>query len=267
MVTESARRTAGAGRGEPVTPLVAGMFLRELMRRWPTVLFMVLMPASYFVLSYVTSDGETMVPLAVPTGDGEVTTTVLDRDVKALYLAVLGISVTSSFAALGTVQGSTEIMRRLRIVGMSALQLLAARTAVLGLIMVVSCAVFLAIFVPVVSVESFPVTVLALLLVSCVGVALGTVIGLLLPREFEAAMVLVAVAGIQMALGRGESSAERFLPYWPGVEALKSAVFNPGPQALSHLGLGAAYAVALLVLAAVIWNIRTRIWVPQRRRA
>lgn len=256
---------ARAARYGSPTLVAARMFMTELLRRWPTLLFMILMPASYFLISFTTSDGTTTVPLAVATTGGDEVRTVLDRDVKALYLAVLGISVTSSFAALHSVQNSQQAMRRLRMCGMSPGSLLLARSAVLGVVMAAACAVFMALFAPLVDTGSLALTLVALLIVSAIGVGLGTVIGLLLPREFEAAMLLVAIAGIQMALGRGDSDAERFLPYWPGVDALKSSVFAPDPSVLPSLALGTAYAMVLFLAAAAIWTVRTNVRRPSRR--
>lgn len=113
---------------------------------------------------------------------------------------------------------------------------------------------------PLVDLASVPLTAVSLLVVGLIGVALGTLVGLLVPREFEAAMIIVAVAGIQMALGRGGSDAERFLVYWPGVESLKTAAFAPVPDAATFLGLGVLYIVVLLGLSGLVWAYRTRIW-------
>jgi hypothetical protein len=244
------------------TSTAASMFVRELLRRWPTVAFMIFLPLSYFIVSYVTTLSSDRMPLEVLAEGGRVTVDVLDRDVRALYLAVLGISVTSSFAALTTVLGSTAVMRRLRLTGFRSGALLNARLAVLALITVVSTAVFLAVFVPLVDVRSVVLTAAALLLVGLIGVTLGTVVGLLVPREFEAAMIIISVAGIQMALGRGNSSAERYLVYWPAVEALKTGVFAPSGWATGPLLLGIAYVVVLLALASSVWGLRTRVRGP-----
>lgn len=263
----SAIQWAGTATDRPpnATLIASRLFMTELLRRWPTVLFMVLMPAAYFLVSYATSDGTTRVPLAVATADGEEMLTVLDRDVKALYLAVLGISVTSSFAALHSVQNSQQAMRRLRMCGMTVSSLLLARSTVLGAVMTFACVVFMALFAPLVDTSSASLTLVALLVVSAIGVGLGTVVGLIVPREFEAAMLLIAVAGIQMALGRGDSDAGRFLPYWPGIDALTSSVFAPNPTVLAPLLLGAAYAVCLFLIAAVIWTARTHVRRPGRK--
>ncbi|GIH22231.1 hypothetical protein Aph01nite_05410 [Acrocarpospora phusangensis] len=236
------------------------MSVLELLRRWPSMLFMIFMPASYFLVSYFTSDAVTMVPALAYDGDVQRTVQVLDRDFKALYLAVLGISVTSSFAAMTVVRPGMAALRRLRLVGYRAHHLLSARLYVLLIITVVSTAVFMAIFVPLVNLESVALAATALLLVGFVGVALGTLIGLLVPREFEASMLLIAAAGVQMALGRSGADAERFLPYWPGVEALKSAAFVSGADVTRFGGLGALYAVALFGLSYIVWNRRTRLW-------
>ncbi len=103
-------------------------------------------------------------------------------------------------------------------------------------------------------------TALALLLIGLIGVALGTLVGLLIPREFEAAMVIIAFAGIQMALGRGGAEAEKYLVYWPAVEALKTAVFTDVTNVYRYLGQGALYAVVLFGLAYLVWTYRTRIF-------
>lgn len=237
------------------------MSVRELLRRWPSMLFMIFMPAAYFLVSYVTSDAAATIPVEVYGPGGEpMIVQGLDRDFKALYLAVLGISVTASFAAMTVVRPGMPALRRLRLVGYRAGHLLAARLFVLLIITAVSTAVFLAIFVPLVRLQSVALASAALLLVGLVGVGLGTFVGLLVPREFEASMILVAVAGVQMALGRGGADAERYLPYWPGIEALKSAVFVPGAEVTGFLGLGLGYAAGLLALSFLVWNARTRIW-------
>jgi hypothetical protein len=236
------------------------MFVRELARRWPSVLFMIFMPASYFLVSYLTNDPDDVVPVDVFTGNGHQALQVLDRDFKALYLAVLGISVTSSFAALTTVRASTEVTRRLRLVGYRASQLLSARLLVLGVITVLSTGAFLAIFLPLVDVRWIALVVVSLLLIGLVGTGLGTLVGLLLGREFEAAMIIIAIAGIEMALGRGGAAAEQYLPYWPAVEALKTAAFSPTAEVARHLGQAGLYVAVLFALSYVVWSYRTRIW-------
>jgi hypothetical protein len=235
------------------------MFTRELARRWPTVLFMIFMPASYFLVSYFTNDPDDVIPVKIVTGNGHQVLPVLDRDFKALYLAVLGISVTSSFAALTTVRGSAALTRRLRLVGFRSSQLLSARLVVLGVITLLSTGVFLAIFLPFVHVQWVAFATVALLLIGLIGVGLGALVGLLLQREFEAAMIIIAVAGVQMALGRGGAEAERYLIYWPAVEALKTAAFSPSAAVSLHLAQAGLYAAVLFALSYLVWSLRTRI--------
>jgi hypothetical protein len=265
MSQQAAPAPAAPPRMKPYrgTRTASAMFVRELARRWPSVLFMIFLPASYFLVSYVTNDPDAVVSADVSTGAGYQALQVLDRDVKALYLAVLGISVTSSFAALTTVLAGTEATRRLRLVGYRASQLLSARLLVLGVITALSVGAFLAIFLPLVDVRQVALVVVSLLLIGLIGTGLGTLVGLLLRREFEAAMIIIAIAGIEMALGRGDSSAERYLPYWPAVEALKTAAFSPTAswgEVGRHLGQAGLYAAVLFALSFAVWSYRTRIW-------
>lgn len=261
-MTVRSRATRPTGDTRPHRPIrtATRMSMKELLRRWPSMLFMIFMPGAYFLVSYVTSDAVTTLPAEVRTADGRAVLQVLDRDFKALYLAVLGISVTGSFAAMTVVRPGMAALRRLRLVGYRAAHLLTARLHVLLVITVTSTAVFMALFAPLVTLRSVPLAAASLLLVGLTGVALGTFVGLIVPREFEASMILVAAAGVQMALGRSGADAERYLPYWPGIEALKSAAFAPAPDVAAMLAQGAAYVVALSALSYLIWNHRTRLW-------
>ncbi len=101
---------------------------------------------------------------------------------------------------------------------------------------------------------------LALLEVGVLGIALGTLLGLVASREFEASMLIVAVCGIQMALGRSGSDAERYLLFWPPVEAMRTAGFSASPEVWRFLALGAGHAMALLAAGYAVWWWRTRVW-------
>lgn len=236
--------------------------LRELRRRWLTVAFMVLMPTAYFVVMFVTHDGAVTSRAAVFTGAVREVVTVVDRDFQAVYLSTLGISITAAFAALTTIKDRAPIMRRLRLAGYGAGQLLTARLAVLALITVVSTAVFVAILVPLVPLRQVGLVAGALLLVGLLGVGLGTVLGLVLDREFEASMIIIAICGLQMALGRSGSDVERYLLFWPPVEALKTAGFTDSANVGRFLLQGLGYAAVLFAASYAIWVWRTRVWPP-----
>ncbi|GAA2446695.1 hypothetical protein GCM10010191_74750 [Actinomadura vinacea] len=266
MTATSAAEPAPAARRMNATLTVTRMFVVELVRRWPSVLFMIFMPASYFLVSYLTTAGDARVPDQVWTGEGFETVSVLDRDLRAIYLAVLGTSVTSSFAALTTVRSSMGVMRRLRLAGYRAGQLLSARLLVLLLITALSTAVFMAIFVPLVHLKSVAIVTGAFLLVGLIGVAIGTLVGLVVPREFEAFMLVVAIAGVQMALGRGDSSAEEYMPYTPAIDAMKAGAFTRTSDLAVQFGQGLLYVAVLFGLVFVVWNLRTRVWKRGERR-
>jgi hypothetical protein len=257
-----------AANAAPMKPTltVTRMFVVELARRWPSVLFMIFMPASYFLVSYLTTAGDARVPDQVWDGDGFAAVSVLDRDLRAIYLAVLGTSVTSSFAALTTVRSSMAVMRRLRLAGYRAGQLLSARLLVLLLITALSTAVFMAIFVPLVELRSVLFVTAAFLLVGLIGVAVGTLVGLVVPREFEAFMLVVAIAGVQMALGRGDSTAEKYMPYTPAIDAMKAGAFTGTSDLAQQFGQGLAYVAAVFAAVFVVWNLRTRVWKRGQRR-
>jgi len=62
--------------------------------------------------------------------------------------------------------------------------------------------------------------------------------------------------------GRGGAAAEKYLIYWPAVEALKTSAFSPtpAPAVAAHLGLAALYVAVLFAASYVVWSWRTRVW-------
>ena len=258
----SAAPPVSAGRPASPTRVATAMFLRELARRWRSVLFMLFMPTAYFAVSYLTSDPAATVPLTIAGSPAAAPVMVLDRDLKSLYLAVLGISVTGAFAALATVRGSSAAMRRLRLIGFRARHLLTARLLVLLAITGAATVIFMLIFVPLIGPAAMGYAGLALLEVGLLGVAIGTALGMLFTREFEPAMIIVAISGVQLAIGRSDSGgAEKYLPYTPAVDALKTATFAP-PVDGGALLVGLGYTVGAFALAYLLWTVRTRVWPP-----
>ncbi len=182
-----------------------------------------------------------------------------------MYLSTLGISVTSAFAALSMIKGSTAAMRRLRLVGYTAAQLLLARLLVLLAITVASTVVFTLIIVALLSLNHTALVALAMFEIGLLGVALGTLLGLALNREFEASLIIIAICGIQVALGRSGSDAERFLLFRQPVEAIKTAGFTASTNVSSFVTLGLLYALVMFVVAYGIWALRTRVWASYAR--
>ncbi|MQA97011.1 MAG: hypothetical protein GEV11_21060 [Streptosporangiales bacterium] len=90
--------------------------------------------------------------------------------------------------------------------------------------------------------------------------AIGTLVGLLVPREFEAFMLVVAAAGVRMSLGRSGVDAEKYMPYSPATEALKSAAFTDTTALAAQFGQGLLYVAVLFGLSFVVGNLRTRVW-------
>ncbi|MFC4463815.1 hypothetical protein ACFPH6_04390 [Streptomyces xiangluensis] len=259
MSTIAAVRPA-AGRPLPRGRTATGLFLRELLRRWPSTLFMVAMPGGYFLTVYLLG-GDGTVPVALHVDGDADTVQVLDRDAKSVYNAVLGAGVSSAFAALVTIRGSASAMRRLRLMGYRAWELLAARLVVLLVITVLAAGLFALLLLPLIQVRH-PLSLFAAMTeIGVLGIALGSLFGTLPMREFEATMAIVALCGLQLAIGRSEdgADAERYLLFTPGVDAVKVSAFSDPAPIAAALGQGLGYAAVLLVLACLVWSRRTRI--------
>ncbi|HVF20916.1 MAG TPA: hypothetical protein VNA14_11840 [Mycobacteriales bacterium] len=233
-------------------------FARELLRRWPSLLFMVGLPTAFFAVSYATSDGAVTVPARSVVATADASAFVADRHVEALYLTVLGISVSASFAALAAVRGSAGLARRLRICGYRAHELLAGRVAVLAVVTAAAAMFFLAVLAPLVPLARPALVAAATVEVGLTGVALGALLGSVFTREFEAAMLAVAAGGLQVAVGRSGADAERWMLYTPAVDAMKAAAFG-GARPAAALARGFVYVAVLLGLALIAWARATRV--------
>lgn len=254
MTTLTAPAPTRSGRSRTLVATRAAAI--EFAHRWPSLLVMTLGPLAYFLVSYLTGESGHLLPLAL---DGEPQPLLVDDlSVKAVYLAGLAIGIAASFAAMTVVRPESTALRRLLVIGYRPWQLLAARLVVLVAVCVVTVAGIAVAFLVLVDVADPGAALVALFGVGATGLAIGSVFGLILPREFEASMGLIAVAGMQMSLGRSGSDVEQWLPYWPGVDLLQRATFlghGYGPSAALAVG----YVTLGFVIALAAWWGRFRL--------
>jgi hypothetical protein len=181
-----------------------------------------------------------------------------DHTGQAVRFLLLGLAFTISTAALFASCALRSLEPRLRLSGYRAAELSIGRLAAL---LVVGLLVSLP-YLGVVAVDQHPdrlyAIAAAMVLNVVIAAPLGMFLGVVVPRELEGALLLMALVGAQMITDPVSSTA-KVLPFWSVRELATYAVDHTSATYLSH-GLlhGAGCAVALFTAASLCTAARLR---------
>lgn len=215
---------------------IAATSLRELGRRRAALLLVILLPLAFYAAR-------------------------ADHQGQAIRFLAIGVGWAVATLSLFSHVGSRHLDRRLTVIGASPTALLIGRqTALVAFGLAISTAYFCLVALTQDVARLWPV---GLLLATTVLIAapLGAVVSLVLPRELEGALALLAVMATQM-LADPEGTLAKALPLWSTRELTSYAV---DPVGGDYLDRGLLHGTLVLTLcAAAAWAaavIRQR---PQR---
>ncbi|HSA53458.1 MAG TPA: ABC transporter permease [Yinghuangia sp.] len=195
---------------------------RELVRRRGVLVLLVLFPLPFYLSRHNEHTGQS---------------------IRFLFL---GLAWAVSAAALFVGHGGRVLEQRLSVSGYRAAQVWVGRMLALWALGVLVAAPYLVLVA--VDQPGVRIGAIAAAMALCVAAAapFGLLLGLLVPRELEGALLLLVAAGMQMMIDPA-SPAARLLPFWSGREI--------GTYAIDHtdsgfLMRGAAHGVATTLLLA-----------------
>jgi len=103
----------------------------------------------------------------------------------------------------------------------------------------------------------------AVALMGVVAVPLGVLIGMLLPRELEATLVLIGIVGVQLTIDPTLALAKA-LPFYAARQLIEVALGNQPTVPATTTAGALAYALALTAIAVTIGQLRMRVLAPDR---
>jgi hypothetical protein len=210
---------------------VAEAHAHDLSRRRAALLFLFALP----LLFYAADSGHSG-PHAVET---TIIATAFSVVGAGIFTALAGRVVDSRLVLAGY-KPSQLLAGRLLVVAAASIPILGATTVV----------------VTTVSHPAHPgLVVVAAAALGLVGVPLGFVIGLLVPRDLEAVLLMIGIVGVQLSLDSSQT-LNTALPFG-GPRRLAQAALAEPRAVLPAMAITVAYATGLLATARIAAGLRT----------
>ncbi|MGC7097742.1 hypothetical protein ACPZ19_23990 [Amycolatopsis lurida] len=215
---------------------IAVTSLRELLRRRAALSLVTLLPLAFYAAR-------------------------IDLEGQAVRFLALGVGWAVATLALFSHVGSRHLDRRLAVVGASPTVLFAGRqVALIGTGLSITL-VYLVLVSLTLDVQRLWAVGVLLATTVLVAAPLGAVVSLVLPRELEGALALLAIMATQM-LADPDGTLAKLLPLWSTRELASYAVDPVGDDYLSR-GL-MHFAFVLVVCAVAAWAVAVVRLRPQR---
>lgn len=209
---------------------VAVTSLKELSRRRVALLFVFLLPLAFFLLR-------------------------IEVHWQALRFLAIGVGWAIATLALFAHVASRRIDSRLAVIGAAPSALFLGRQLALVLLGLITAGIYFVVVALTLDVPRLAAVALLLATTVLIAAPLGAVVSMLIPRELEGALALLAVMAMQL-LADPASTAARLLPFWSTRELSSYAIEPVGVEVLQsglvHAGLTLAIAFGLAWVVSVL---------------
>ncbi|WP_134324154.1 hypothetical protein [Cumulibacter soli] len=218
---------------------IARLTVRELLRRRSVGISLIILPLAFYLARHEVSG-------------------------QAVRMLVLGLGWAVATLALFTTVASLGLDRRLRVAGYRISTLIGGRLAALVFIGLVLAAAYFVIVAIDQDLDRLWAICVMMLCAITIGSVLGVVIGMLLRRELEGALVLLTILATQM-IADPDGSLAKVMPFW---SVRQVATYTIDEEASSYLAGGIGHGVLTLlslgIVCAVVSVARLRIHPPDR---
>lgn len=246
--------------------VAAGATAREVLRGRFVLILLVLVPAAFYAVGWLTGTDEPLPFRLGSIGEG-VDLVVPQRHEITVFIGLAATGLLTSFVGLKLAQRDVESVRRLVLCGFRAPELLGARlfvlVAVIGAVAAgLGSVVPLLFFAP----ERTGAMIVAFAAGGWISGCWGLLVGALIRKELEGILVVALLTNLDAGwlqnpvwyAGAQNRELIRALPMHFPSQAAMAAAFSTEPIGRPLL-LGGAYGAALLALAMVAYGWRLRV--------
>jgi hypothetical protein len=243
------------------------MQLREYRARALPLFMVALLPMAMWAASFFSTPADAMVPAqegleSYAAGIGPfLWTEIPQRDIWPEFTLLMGVAWALGAAALFSVIGSGGRDRRLVLAGFRPWEIMLARFLIL---LAIAIPVSLIPVVIIAGLSTVPPPNISLVwlgsfFTAAVGVAIGIIVGSLLPRPLEGTLLLLAIIGLDLGTPFS-NSFRRYLPLFGPQTIHLAGRWTFEPNILFHLLRSLAWTAGLSALAIAQWTWLVRIF-------
>ncbi|MFV0532077.1 MAG: hypothetical protein ACK5MR_00300 [Cumulibacter sp.] len=218
---------------------IARLTVRELLRRRSVGISLVILPLAFYLARHEVSG-------------------------QAVRMLVLGLGWAVATLALFTAVAGLGLDRRLRVAGYRVSALIGGRLAALVSVGVVLAVVYFVIVAIDQDLDRLWGIGVMMLCAITIGAVLGVVVGMLLRRELEGALILLTILATQM-IADPDGAVAKVMPFWSVRQVATYTIDEETSNYLTEgVGHGALTLLLLAIACAAVSVARLRIHPPDR---
>jgi ABC-2 type transport system permease protein len=240
------------------------LIFKENFRRRITILLLLLIPATFYIIAIYTSSEISML-IKIASAPGEPVILVKPKDLGLIYIGLAATGFLVSFMALNIMQRNAPARKRLILCGYKTIELLTAK-----FLLVISIVIVLGIYIAVMGLfliepKHLSGVIAGYVLCGYVYGSYGLLIGAILKKELEGILFIVLLANIdigwlQNPIFYAASQNKFIIKLLPGFNPSQVSVISAFTDFSINLPImySLIYGTIFLVLSMIIFNTQLK---------